>query len=99
MRGEVTALGRKAGGHDRRSRPLHRERVRRQAAQLVEFAVPVERRTALQKLGVDPEPFESVVVPALRIDGDAMHIELVLVPAAHDVEAGAAMRHVIDGCD
>ena len=92
-------LRREAGRHDRRPRPLHRQRIRGQAAQLVEFAVPIERRTALQQLGVDLEPFEPLVVAALRIDGDAVHVEFVLVPAAHDVEAGAAVRHMVDGGD
>ena len=82
-----------------RPRPLHRDRVGLQSFQIEEFAVPVELRPALQQPRPDLEPLQPVVVAALLVDRHAVQVELLLVPAADDVEAGAAMRHMIDRGD
>ena len=62
-----------------------------QFLQVEEPPVPVEFRPAGQQTRPDLEPFQAVFVTAFRIDVHAVQIELVLVPAANDVQAGAAV--------
>src|SRR5271165_1320029 len=64
-----------------------------------EFAIPIEFRPALQQERPDAKPFQPVLVAAVLIDGDAVQVELLLVPAADNVEAGSAVRDMIDGGD
>src|SRR5688572_29402229 len=78
---------------------LHRERIGGQPTQLVELAVPVEERAALEQLRENPVPFEALIIATVRIDGDSMHVEVVLIPAAYDVEPRAPVGHMIDGRD
>jgi len=80
-------------------RALHGEWVGGQATQFVELAVPVEQRAAFKQFGEDPVPFETLFVAPVRVDGHAMHVELVLVPPAHDIESGPSVRHMVDGRD
>ena len=64
-----------------------------------ELAVPVELGPALEQARPDAEPFQSVFVAAVLVDGDAVQIEFFLIPTADDIEPGAAVRDMIDGGD
>ena len=67
--------------------------------QFEEGAIPVERRPALQQTRPDLEPFQTVVIAPSLVDLDAVQVELLLVPAADDIQPRASMRHVVDGGD
>ena len=95
--GEVAPVRRRAGRHDRGQGLLQAQWISGQAAQFVKAAIPVEFRPALQKLAQDLEPFKPLLITLVAINGDAMDVELVLVPAADDVEAGAPMGHMVEG--
>ena len=71
-------------------------RFSRHGLQLVELAVVVERRIGRVDAVHDLEPFEPLRV-ALLDQLEPEHAELFRIPAAHDVQAGAPVRHVIDG--
>ena len=89
--GKIAPLRREARRHHERTRALHRDWIGLQPLQLEELAVPVELRPALEQLRPDLPPFEAVLVAPVLVDGDAVQVELLLVPAADDVEAGAAV--------
>ena len=58
----------------------------------------IERNLAAEDPNQDREPLETLLI-AVVVPGLAMpeHVELVLVPSAHDVQPGAAAAHMIDG--
>ena len=97
-RGEVLRGGRAAGIHDRRMRLLQRFGLAPDRDRVEALAVEVEFPVLRPRAAHEIEPFGGIFVAVVvRAHVGAEHVELVLEPAAHDVEREAPVGDVIDG--
>src|SRR5262249_50757538 len=77
------------------ARLLHRRRSAGHLLEFVEFAAVIERDRAAEDLAEDRVPLAALFVAGVMLGLTVPeHVELFLVPAAHDIEPGASATDV-----
>ena len=96
LRGKVPPRRRKPCRHDGWPGALHRYGIGVAILELEEFPIPIEFRPARQHFGPDAEPFQTMLIALILLNGDAVQIKFRLIPAADDIEPRAPTAHVIN---